>query len=57
MSYLIIVLFALNGQLSAMYLGETVSIKDCANYAMKTFPILHPEVKDAMFLCVEKRTT
>ena len=56
MSYLIIILFALNGQMESLYMGETTSQKDCAVYARENFPKVYPTIKEAIILCVKKES-
>jgi hypothetical protein len=57
MTYLIIVVFALQGQIGSLYMGETHSQSDCARYANENFPKVYPDVKEALILCTPKRTT
>ncbi len=57
MSYLVIVLFALNGQLAHVYLGETKSEAACIQKAREDIPKVLPGLNEGMILCVKKLET
>ena len=56
MSYLVIVLFALNNQMAHIYLGETNTEAECVKQAREAIPVVLPELKNGIILCVKKVT-
>ena len=57
MSYLVIVLFALNNQMAHIYLGETNTEAECVKQARESIPKVLPDLKNGMILCVKKVST